>query len=78
MLKLGIHHAHLENVEKIKNLEEFIENNNKECDDLIDELNQLVESVNQSFSQLKIGIRDKYSVQKERLLHLISNKQMSP
>ncbi|CAD8171796.1 unnamed protein product [Paramecium octaurelia] len=69
-IKNGFHRAHLNDVGKLNNLEEYIENKNKECDDLIDELNQLVESLNQSFSLLKFGIRNKYSVLKEKLLNL--------
>ncbi|CAD8198010.1 unnamed protein product [Paramecium octaurelia] len=44
----------------------------KECDDLIEDLNQFVESLNQSFSVLKRGIREKYSLQKEKIIKLNS------
>ncbi|CAK76385.1 unnamed protein product (macronuclear) [Paramecium tetraurelia] len=73
-IKQGIHQHHLDDVEKIKNLQEFIENKNKECDDLIDYLNQLVESMNKSFTQFKTGIKHKYSLLKERLQHLNQNQ----
>ncbi|CAD8185179.1 unnamed protein product [Paramecium octaurelia] len=50
----------------------FIESNNKECDNLIDDLNKCVETLNQSFSQLTKGIRNKYSLVKERLVNMNS------
>ncbi|CAD8151546.1 unnamed protein product [Paramecium pentaurelia] len=67
-----IHHDHFDDVEKINSLIEFIENKNKECDNLIDDLNQQEESVNQSFSQLKIGIRQKYQLYQQKLILLNS------
>ncbi|CAK76080.1 unnamed protein product, partial (macronuclear) [Paramecium tetraurelia] len=69
-IQKGIHQAHLNDVQKFNYLLKFIENKNKECDDLIDDLNQFVESVNQSFSQFKTGIKNKYSLSNDRLLNL--------
>ncbi|CAD8198408.1 unnamed protein product [Paramecium pentaurelia] len=63
---------HFDDVEKINNLMDFIESKNNECDNLINDLNTFVENMNQSFSKIKIGIRYKYSLQKERLVHLNS------
>ncbi|CAD8195670.1 unnamed protein product [Paramecium octaurelia] len=73
--KRKIHLDHSNDVEKINSLIGFIENTNKVCDNLIDDLNSYVENLNQSFSQLKRGIRLKYSIQKERLINL-SSKQL--
>ncbi|CAD8203429.1 unnamed protein product [Paramecium octaurelia] len=70
--KKGIHHTHSEDVKKVNSLIPFIESNNKECDNLIDDLNKCVESLNQSFSQLTKGIRNKYSLVKERLVNMNS------
>ncbi|CAD8182594.1 unnamed protein product [Paramecium pentaurelia] len=63
-LKYGrIHHDHFKDVEKIITLITYIENKKQECDNFIDDLNKYVESVNQTFSLLKMGIRFKYSYQ---------------
>ncbi|CAD8196467.1 unnamed protein product [Paramecium octaurelia] len=72
--KRRTHHDHINDVEKINSLIGFIENRNKECDNLIDNLDKYVESLNQSFSQLKRGIKLKYSLQKERLINLNSQQ----
>ncbi|CAD8051969.1 unnamed protein product [Paramecium primaurelia] len=71
-----IHQDHFDDVEKINSLIEFIENKNKECDNLINDLNQQVESVNQSFSQLKIGIRQKYQLYQQKLI-LLNSQQIN-
>ncbi|CAD8213923.1 unnamed protein product [Paramecium pentaurelia] len=73
-MKKGIHHTHLDDVEKINSLKDYIEMQNKECDNLINNLNKLVERVNQSYSQYKQGINRKYSLLKERLLQLNSQQ----
>ncbi|CAD8204354.1 unnamed protein product [Paramecium pentaurelia] len=70
------HHDHFDDVEKINSLIEFIENKNKECDNLIDDLNKQAESMNQSFSQLKMGIRQKYQLYQERLV-LLNSQQIN-
>ncbi|CAD8212541.1 unnamed protein product [Paramecium pentaurelia] len=70
--KKGIHNNHINDVKKINTLMQFLENNNKDCDNLIDDLNKYIENVNQSFSQLKRGITNKYSLLKERLVNLDS------
>ncbi|CAD8179770.1 unnamed protein product [Paramecium octaurelia] len=70
--KKGIHHTHSDDVKKVNSLIPFIESNNKECDNLIDDLNKCVETLNQSFSQLTKGIRNKYSLVKERLVNMNS------
>ncbi|CAD8067402.1 unnamed protein product [Paramecium primaurelia] len=66
----GLHHSHINSIEKISSIVEFIDKQNQEYENLIDNLNTQVESVNESFSQLKSGIRNKYSLVKERLVHL--------
>ncbi|CAD8132547.1 unnamed protein product [Paramecium octaurelia] len=71
-IKIGIHHTHSDDVKKVNSLIPFIEGNNKECDNLIDDLNKYVLSLNQSFSQLTKGIRNKYSLVKERLVNMNS------
>ncbi|CAD8091217.1 unnamed protein product [Paramecium primaurelia] len=73
-IKKGIHHAHLGDVEKINSIVEFMDNQNIECDNLIDNLITKIESVNQQFSQLQSGIRKKYSLQNERLKYLNSQQ----
>ncbi|CAD8105638.1 unnamed protein product [Paramecium sonneborni] len=69
-IKKGIHRAHFEDVEKIQSIIQFFENKNKQCDDLIDNLDKQVDNLNQQFCQLKKGIRYKYSLSKERLMQL--------
>ncbi|CAD8116737.1 unnamed protein product [Paramecium primaurelia] len=71
-----IHQDHFDDVEKINSLIEFIENKNKECDNLIDDLNQQLESVNQSFCQLKMGIRQKYQLYQQKLV-LLNSQQIN-
>ncbi|CAD8169913.1 unnamed protein product [Paramecium pentaurelia] len=46
---------------------DFMQSKNIECDNLINDLNTYVDSLNQSFSLLKMEIRQKYSLQKEGL-----------
>ncbi|CAD8214558.1 unnamed protein product [Paramecium pentaurelia] len=70
--KSRIHHDHFDEIEKINTLMDFIERKNLECDNLINDLNTYVESLNKPFSLLKMGIRYKYSFQKERLVNLDS------
>ncbi|CAD8197949.1 unnamed protein product [Paramecium pentaurelia] len=70
--KRGIDNNHINDIKKVNTLIQFLENNNKDCDNLIDDLNKCVENVNQSFSQLKRGIRKKYSLFQERLVNLNS------
>ncbi|CAD8144064.1 unnamed protein product [Paramecium pentaurelia] len=43
-----------------------------ECDNLINGLNTYIDNLNQSFSLSEMVIRYKYSLQNERLVHLIS------
>ncbi|CAD8181141.1 unnamed protein product [Paramecium pentaurelia] len=73
-IKKGSHKSHIDDVQKINTIVAFIENQNKQCDNLIDNLNTLMKSVNQSFSQLKNGIKNKYSLLKERLENLNSQQ----
>ncbi|CAK87023.1 unnamed protein product (macronuclear) [Paramecium tetraurelia] len=68
--KQGIHHTHSDDVKKVNSLISFIENKNKECDNLIDDLNKYVESLNQQFSQLIKGIKNKYQLARESLQNL--------
>ncbi|CAD8161827.1 unnamed protein product [Paramecium pentaurelia] len=68
-IKKGLHHSHINNIEKISSIAEFIDKQNQEYN-----LNTQVESVNDSFSQLKSGIKNKYSLVKERLVHLNSQQ----
>ncbi|CAD8213305.1 unnamed protein product [Paramecium pentaurelia] len=72
-LKYGrIHHDHFKDVEKISTLITNIEDKNQECDNFIEELSKYVESVNQTLSSFKMGIRSKCSFQKEQLVNLNS------
>ncbi|CAD8213469.1 unnamed protein product [Paramecium pentaurelia] len=74
-LKKGkIHLDHIDDVEKFKTLMEFIKNQNQACDNLINHLSTYIESMNQSFTQLKCGIRQKYSLQNEQLVNLNSQQ----
>ncbi|CAD8213135.1 unnamed protein product [Paramecium pentaurelia] len=74
MKKGGIHNDHFDDVEKINSLIQFIDQKNQECDKLIDDLNKLEKIMNQSFSQLKRGIIQKYQLYKERLVQLNSQQ----
>ncbi|CAD8106176.1 unnamed protein product [Paramecium primaurelia] len=73
-IRKGIHHSHLDDVEKSNSLIEYIEKQNKESDNLINFLQKLVENLNESFSLFKKGISYKYSLSKERLVNLNSQQ----
>ncbi|CAD8214619.1 unnamed protein product [Paramecium octaurelia] len=77
-IKKGRSHLdHLDDVEKINSLMGFWmrkKKKNIEFDNLIDDPNTFVESLNQSFSLLKRGIRQKSSLQKERIINLNSKQ----
>ncbi|CAD8196441.1 unnamed protein product [Paramecium octaurelia] len=68
--KKGIHHTHSDDVKKVNSLIPFIETNNLVCENFIDDLNKYLETLNQSFSQFTQGIRNKYSLVKERLVNM--------
>ncbi|CAD8119577.1 unnamed protein product [Paramecium primaurelia] len=76
MKKGRIHNDHFDDVEKINSLIQFIDQKNQECDKLIDDLNKLIEIMNQSFSQLKRGIIQKYQLYKQRLI-LLNSQQIN-
>ncbi|CAD8183445.1 unnamed protein product [Paramecium pentaurelia] len=59
-------------LKKINTLMDFIKRKNMEFDNLINGINTYIDSLNQSFSLLKMVIRYKYSLQNERLLNLNS------
>ncbi|CAD8089914.1 unnamed protein product [Paramecium primaurelia] len=70
--KCNIHRGHREENKKINTLMNFNDSQNIECDKLINTLNTYVDSLNKSFTLYKMGIRNKYSLQKEKLVKLNS------
>ncbi|CAD8184266.1 unnamed protein product [Paramecium pentaurelia] len=65
MKKCSIHRGYCEEIKKINTLMNFIDSQNIECDNLINDLNTYVYSLNQSFTLLKMGIRNKYSLSRK-------------
>ncbi|CAD8125986.1 unnamed protein product [Paramecium sonneborni] len=70
----GYHSAHPQNVKKLDSLYDFVEVKNKECEDLIEQINQYISSINQSFSKLIMGIKNKYYFQQAQLPQLKSQQ----
>ncbi|CAK63847.1 unnamed protein product (macronuclear) [Paramecium tetraurelia] len=68
--KQGIHRNHMNDVEHIGSLSEFVENQNKQFQNLKDTLNNIIQGLLKSSEILIKGIEEKYYLQKERIMIL--------